>query len=107
MKYAVIDLHKLGAALPRVNGEVDPAVRAAIKAAMMPNMSRMMNAAPDMLAALKEIEPMYYRAHKAYQFGAGHYTYEALSALAMLTSARVVLQRVIQQASGLGWHIWQ
>ena len=104
MKYAVIDLHKLGAALPRVNGEVDPAVRAAIKAAMMPNMSRMMNAAPDMLAALKEIEPMYYRAHKAYQFGASSYTYQALAAL---TSARVVLQRVIQQASGLGWHIWQ
>ena len=102
MKYAVIDLHKLGAALPRINGEVDPAVRAAIKDAMMPNMSRMMNSAPDMLAALKEIEPMYYRAHKAYQFGASSYTYEAL---ALLTSARVKIARMLDIASGRGWHI--
>ena len=102
MKFAVIDLHKLGAALPRAGGEVDPAVRGAVKAAMMPTMSRLLNAAPDMLAALKEIEPMYYRAHRAYQFGTSSYTYEAL---AMLTAARVKVQRVIDIASGRGWHI--
>ena len=102
MKFSVIDLHKLGAALPRTNGEVDPAVRSAIKTAMMPTMSRLLNAAPDMLAALKEIEPMYYRAHKAYQFGASSYTYQALAAL---TAARVKVQRVLDIASGRGWHV--
>jgi hypothetical protein len=102
VKFAVIDLHKLGATLPRSNGEVDPAVRQAIKDAMMPTMSRLMNTAPGMLAALKEIEPMYYRAYRAYQFGASSYTYQALAAL---TSARVRLARVLDIASGRGWHI--
>ena len=96
MRYAVIDLPKLGAALPGEDAS------AAIEAATMPTMSRLLNVAPDMLVALKAIEPMYYRAHRAYQFGATSYTYEALTAL---TSARVQLERVIEKASGRGWHV--
>ena len=102
MKFVVIDLHKLRAAADEYGEDAGPIVRAAIEAAAMPTMSRLMNAAPDMLAALKEIEPLYYCAHKAYQFGAGHYTYEALAAL---TSARVKVERVLNVAGGRGWHI--
>ena len=102
MRYAVIDLHKLRTAADEYGEDGVGIVHNVIKAAAMPTMSRLMNAAPGMLAALKEIEPLYYCAHKAYQFGAGHYTYEALAAL---TSARVKVERVLNVAGGRGWHI--
>jgi hypothetical protein len=53
-----------------------------------------------MLVALKEIKPLCDRAHKAYQFGAESYTYDALVAL---NSARVTVERVLHIVEVGGW----
>ena len=43
-------------------------------------MSTETEAAPDMLAAVQEIEPLLESAREAYRFGPSSYTYEALQA---------------------------